>query len=32
MNVPGNIRKVVCGEPIGTIVRTAERAATLENV
>ncbi len=33
MNVPGNIRKVVFGEPIGTIVSTAARnAALLENV
>jgi len=33
MNVPGNIRRVVFGEPIGTIVATASPgAATLENV
>ncbi len=35
MNVPGNIRRVVFGEPIGTLVTTPARtaaAATLENV
>ncbi len=32
MNVAGNIRRAVFGEPIGTLVTTAGRAATLENV
>ncbi len=34
MNVPGNIRRVVFGEPIGTLVTTPRgaAAATLENV
>jgi uridylate kinase len=35
MNVPGNIRRVVFGEPIGTLVTTPARtaaSATLENV